>query len=185
MKTKKKEVRKVVVEEKRERRKTGGGAYIQKHENDPCYGKIIDRVNSKTIYGLENAYDGDGIGRVSMPLVSTTGDMNIVNVGDHNSINDNNNNVADDSEIITIIGIDEPGTSDSSNKVNWTGYKPDDLKQPRPTNLSTWSNRRRPKIIEPVHTNVISKQYSNVAELKKTYNKKFPLMNNFIISIDE
>nr|CAI5840767.1 unnamed protein product [Callosobruchus analis] len=52
---KKREVHKVVAEEKRERRKTGGGAYIQKHENNPCYGMVIDTANSKTIYGLDNA----------------------------------------------------------------------------------------------------------------------------------
>lgn len=54
----KRELRKIAAEEKKEVLATGGGQ-VKKFKRDACHDSVLSMMNTKTVYGLENEFDGD------------------------------------------------------------------------------------------------------------------------------
>ncbi|KAF5280146.1 hypothetical protein FQR65_LT15062 [Abscondita terminalis] len=111
-------------------------------KTDPCLDIIFDVMNRKTVEGLEVEFGGDAT-EVVYPTAAPRRSEGV-----------------DSSENISDVFM-----------ASWKSYKGNDLKRAPNEKLRFASDRRRPKVVQPIHTNFLSKQYSEVATLKRDYLK--------------
>ncbi|EFA06219.1 hypothetical protein TcasGA2_TC009068 [Tribolium castaneum] len=158
----KKEMRRLAAQNRQEFI-TGGGTGQQL--NDPCLEIIMDITNGKSV----NDVDGEA----TIISDQEENEETYFTYGEVNKKRKEHSDFEDEEAIEELLSEnfhDKPSTSEHSQvqAEDSTNYKLTKLKLSNAKlRGKVWYDRRRPKVVEPVRTKYVSKQYSEVASLKK------------------
>ncbi|KAI4455388.1 apontic [Holotrichia oblita] len=180
----KKNVRKIAANEKKDTYLTGGGT-PNVFKKEPFHDVLLSIMNSKSVVGLKNKFDGDGI-------YETVSDM-----PEKENVDPASSNVANTTSNIDVVVSFENGDDedveiiqlhyvcDEPNQNSWKKYKPTNLAEPiseqlRPTGVrcsdissqgeinsnSSKISRRRPHIVKALTTSELSEKYNRLIDMR-------------------
>jgi hypothetical protein len=158
-------VRKLAASNKKEIRATGGGSFTP--QVDPCLDIVMNITNKKTIEGLPDEFGGDA----TFEIIEEDNVENLFEEENNNDVSTKEDHHARSSTSNELVGspLSQEVSNSSQNKNDWNSYKPGDIKNAPSKKLRFKTDRRRLRVVTPIHTNFLSKQYSELASLKEAY----------------